>query len=157
MNRRTLLRAGAAVAGVAVAGCTQPTDGPSDDLPPTDTEEPTPTPEPGVGSRSFEVIESACGTGREEATVERDGNRVVVRGVIGGRNSCYTARLAAARYEGGELYVEVESYQPDPMATCAQCLVDIEYEATVTVAGGPPATVVVAHNGERVTSQAATE
>lgn len=161
MNRRTLLRTGATVAALGLAGCTQPGDDPSDDLPPTDTPEgqdtSEPTPEPGVESRTFEVIDSACGEGRNEATVRRDGGRVIVEGVIGGRNSCYTARLQSVSYEGEELRVEVEAYQPDEMAACAQCLVDIEYEATIAFDGGSPDTVIVTHNGELVTSQSATE
>lgn len=146
-----------------------PTDSPTDSPTGTDdgsgnsptdspTESPTPTEEPGSGSRrvtgrSFEVRDNSCGQGEDSATVERGDDRVVVDGTISGRNSCYTAELKEARYDEGadELTVAVRSYEDraDDEA-CMECIVDIDYRATVEFEGGTPGEVTVRHNGERV-------
>lgn len=174
MKRRTLLRA-AAVAGTGVlAGCadTGPdsgspadgqTDSPTDSPTETPTESPTATEGSGGGSRevtdrSFEVLEQSCGQGENSATVERGDDRVIVEGTIGGSNTCYTAELERAQYDSGadRLTVAVRSYEHTPedeTPACGQCIVDINYRATVEFDDGTPDEVTVRHNGEHVTSE----
>lgn len=176
MKRRTLLRA-AAVAGTGVlAGCANtgpdaggPSDGDGSTDSPTDsptrspTESPTPTEGSGSGSRevtarSFEVLEQSCGEGENSATVERGDDRVVVEGTIRGSNTCYTAELERAEYDSGadRLTVAVRSYEHTPedeTPACGQCIVDINYRATVEFNNGTPDEVTVQHNGEHVTTK----
>lgn len=150
---------------------TTPTDG-ADDTPtesatdePTPTEESTPTEEPTateespsssreMTDRSFEVVDRSCGEGANRASVERGTDRVVVDGVIDGRNGCYTAELERAEYDdgAGELTVDVRSFEEDGEA-CTQCIVDVDYRATFEFDRGTPDTVTVRHDGDRVTSE----
>lgn len=153
--------------GETTAGPAETTDGPSDgSTTGAGTENGTSKPEPStddgpgtdggslaVADATFEVTNSGCGGGTNEATVSVDDDTVTVRGTIGGRNGCETARIVDATVEGGTLTVAVETYVPESEGTqgCTQCLVDIGYVATVTVEGGTPDSVAVEHGGERVT------
>lgn len=124
---------------------------------PEETDEPTPTESGASGSdgivgRSFEVTETSCGTGDQQAAVERDGDRVVVDGTIGGRNGCYTAELDRASYDErtDELTVAIQSVAAGDGGPCLQCIVDVDYRAAVEFAGDAPGTVRVFHDGSRV-------
>lgn len=121
------------------------------------TDEPTPTESETSGSdgivgRSFEVTEASCGTGDQQAAVDRDADRVVVDGTIGGRNGCYTAELDRASYDErtDELTVAIRSVAGGDGGPCLQCIVDVDYRAAVELAGDAPGTVRVFHDGSRV-------
>lgn len=169
MNRRALLRGLAPLAAGAVAGCLGGgrdgggTDDGDAGGSPTDPPEPSPTDTPSpdgttggsrLVDRSFAVLEEGCGSDSEVADATRDGSRVTVTGTITGSDSCHTGRLAGATYAGsdGRLRVSVETYVPPSTATmvCAECLVDIDYEATFTFEGGVPGEIVIVHDGETV-------
>lgn len=141
------------------------TDGTDDDGTTTDsamddsstgdpTDDGTATGDLAVADTAFEVTSNRCGGASEEATVTVDGETVTVDGLIRGSDGCHTARLAGTTVDGGTLTVGVESYVPESEAdeVCQQCLVDIEYTATVTTTGGPPDSVVVEHGDEQVTT-----
>lgn len=163
VNRRELLRVAGASAGVLLAGCldsgngTTGGDTPGTDSP-TPTSSPTASPSPtessaSVSGTSFEVVENACGSGTDAATVSF-GDHVLVTGTIRGQNTCYTAKLEAADYdaEADRLTVRIRSYVPESKGTsaCGQCIVTIDYEAEVRFDGDLPETVAVEHNDKEV-------
>lgn len=136
-----------------------PTESPTETRTESPTETPTesPTESPSdsgaVTETSFEILENECGTGQDEATVDQGTDQVVVEGTISGRNSCFTAELEAATYDTdtGELTVAVRSYSSDGgNGGCTECLVDIEYRATVSYDAPDPESVTVLHNDEPV-------
>ncbi|MFC7081610.1 hypothetical protein [Halorussus caseinilyticus] len=96
---------------------------------------------------AFEVTSAGCGEPKSEASVEFRNGTTVVTGTVSGSNACYTATLADASYdpETGTLEVTVASAQKEGADACAQCIVAIEYEATFSFEGDPPATVNVVH------------
>lgn len=169
MHRRTLLAALGAGAA-ALAGCTaDPRDGGDENgggdgagdgddgsptTTPTATATPTPTATPSLAGADFEAEDPECGSGTDEVDVAFEGDRIVVSGTASGADACHAARLAGTEYDGDALTVRVESYVPESKqdAMCAQCLVDIRYTGTVRFEGDLPGRVVVAHDGERVTS-----
>lgn len=128
---------------------------------PTETETTTETPEDSGGSnavvnRSFEVVSSECGQGANRADVARSDDRVDVDGTISGSNGCYTAELEDATYDDGadELTVAVRSYDDsDEGEVCQECIVDIDYRASVEFRDGTPGEVTVVHNGEQVMTE----
>lgn len=175
MKRRAVIATAAVIAG-SLAGCTSldgdsgsgddpspsptpsPTRSPTGSSTPPPTRSPTPTSAPSTPSTSeeiteasFEILENVCGTGRDEASVERDSNHVTVRGTISGRNSCFTAELERATYDAdaSELTVAVRSFsEATEGEACGQCLVDIDYCARVSYDAPDPETVTVLHNDE---------
>ncbi|WP_166035380.1 hypothetical protein [Halorussus pelagicus] len=104
-----------------------------------------------LAGTTFEVVNSGCGQPRSEASVAfgDDGSSVVVTGTISGANGCYTAKLANSSYdaETGALDLTVVSMAKEGTAVCAQCIAEIEYEATVSFADDGPASVSVTHSG----------
>lgn len=159
MNRRALLHALAAGGGVGCAGCTGGRTG-GDDSPETSTSS-TAVPYR-VLDRTFAAISNNCGTPVRavDASLDPDPSAtdaseyvLTIGGVIAGNDSCHRARLASldAGSSGGTMTVGVETYVADaePDAVCLECLVAIEYELVVTIAGGRPETVLVTHDGER--------
>jgi len=99
----------------------------------------------------FEIVDES-GTGPESASVTVEDRTVTVNGTIRGNNGCYTARLAETTIEDDALVVRIESYEDaDEDQDCTMAIVYIEYEATVEVHGEGPGSVLVEHNGERVT------
>lgn len=168
MRRRTLL---ASIGGLAatpiLAGCL----GGSGGTTPTPTPEATPTPTPDVTStptpdatpspdpsdsgdhpvtpteQTFEVLDRRCGSGEHAATVGFDWEVVAVDGVIGGRDTCDTARLASADLAGDVLTVVVDVVEEShtETAACAQCLTDIEYAFTATFTDEGPTSVRIVH------------
>ena len=152
MDRRELLTScGAVIGTAALGGClnryeemageagetTQGDDGGATDQPPT------------LADTSFELLDSGCGQPRNEASVsfaEGDG-AVGVTGTISASSACYVAELADASYdaETGTLEVTVASVEKDGADACAQCITEIDYEATFTFEGGLPASVRVVH------------
>jgi hypothetical protein len=178
MRRRTLLRL-AGGAGIGwLAGCTAtgPDDGsdgtstqPTGTASFTERSSASPTPcATRVTATSFSVREVECGTGENAAdasvqptgagTPETDGApptyTVTVTGTIDGADTCHSARLAGveSRPDEDTLRVAVASYVPDSNQTvaCGQCIVDVDYEATVELACGYAGVVTVVHDGEPV-------
>lgn len=79
-----------------------------------------------------------------------------VVGTIPGSDACATAALDGVRYDGADELVVVVRTVRDPSvgetAACAECLLDIDYVATVRLASALPARVVVTHDGDVVTT-----
>ena len=163
MRRRDVLQALAgAGATVGLAGCLG-SAGAGDPPRGTPDGSPTPTPPPPPGTTppddsgphpvtptdtSFEVRSRECGVGEDRATVSFDADGVAVDGVVGGRDTCDTARLAGASLRDGTLEVVVEVYRETSDATvaCAQCLTDVAYRFAARVPGGGPERVRVVHD-----------
>lgn len=153
MRRRVFL-AGLASA-TALSGCLGGAGVSTDTPSPSPSPSPSPTPEPTDSGEhpvtpdqtTFEVVDASCGQGRNAASVSFDGATVRVEGVIGGRDTCDTARLAAVDYHRDLLTVVVEVVQEEGTETvaCGQCLTDIEYAFSATVAGDGPDQVEVVH------------
>lgn len=77
-------------------------------------------------------------------------NRVVVTGTIVGENGCQTATLESVRYDAqaGLLTITIGTERDAPEdAMCTMALVELSYEATVSVEGGLPERVSVIHRG----------
>jgi len=143
MDRRELLATTGALLGTAsLGGCLDrygvPTDGSGED-----GDAPTLTDE------SFEMTDAGCGEGDNDATVgfDADAGTVEVSGTIPGADACHVARLVEAGYDAdaGSLAVTVESVRRDDAEACADCISEIDYEATFTFDGGLPASVTVTH------------
>lgn len=135
-----------------------PSDAPDDTASETPDSEPSTTPS-GVADRSLQVTDSGCGTQTDAASVAFDegGRTVTVTGTIWGSDACYTAVLSDVSLDGDALTVVVGSESDAGTDTmCAECITEIDYEATVTLEGALPREVTVVHGsgGEqtRVTS-----
>ncbi|WP_338727211.1 twin-arginine translocation signal domain-containing protein [Haladaptatus sp. DJG-WS-42] len=152
MNRRKFLVAVAAGGVAGVAGCvssTNPGTGGENT-----TDDPTTEQSPTLTNTSFTVLSKDCGSEVSEASVSHqpDQSQVQVSGIIFGPSACYTGTLESATYDGESdtLSVHVVTEQPDEDAMCAQCIQEIQYEASIGFENGLPETVVVTHttNGE---------
>ena len=138
---------------------TAPDDGetPSDTSAKTPTEtpesEPSTTPS-GVAEKSLTVTDSGCGERMNDASVAFDEatETVTVTGTTWGNDACYTAILSDVSLAEGSLTV-VAGSESDAGTdeACAQCIVEIGYEVTVTLDDGLPDEVAVVHEsgGER--------
>lgn len=103
----------------------------------------------GITDERFELLGVECGQPTSEASVALgDGGSVVVTGTVPGSNDCYLARLTDASYdaETRTLDVTVSSMAKEGAQACAQCIVEIDYEATVSVSGDGPERVTVTHS-----------
>jgi hypothetical protein len=158
MERRELLTSFGAVLGTAsLGGCLSQYEDIAGEAGETTTDEQDTTTdkqdttEQGVtlADTSFEIIDRGCGQPGSEASVsfEEGDDSVGVTGTIPGANACYIAELADASYdtESGTLEVTVVSMQEEGADTCADCITEIDYEATVSFEGGLPASVRVVH------------
>jgi hypothetical protein len=149
MNRRALLQCAGVVGAALLAGCSSsggPGEGPTDE-PPTDGGEPSQSPV--LADTEFVVDAQSSGTQRDEATVQFDGQRVVVDGVVWGSDGCKTATLLHSAYdpETNTHTVTVGTTdRADAGEMCTQAIVEIEYTATATFEGGLPGRVVVRHD-----------
>lgn len=124
-----------------------PTDVHTDTLSETPDSDPSATPS-GVASQSLTVTESGCGSQDEEASVafDGDGATVTVTGTTWGSDSCATAVLSAVRLDGGSLTVVVGTESDaDPDTACAECITQIQYEATIRFDSALPEDVSVVH------------
>lgn len=161
VNRRALLRAGLPAAVGVVAGCTgggpatdSPTDSPTEPSPTaTPTDSPRPR-EPEVIDTSFTVESNDCGSPANHADAVVDGRTVTVTGTIDGSDTCHTARLADASVseDGAALLLAVEAYVPASKATqaCGQCIVEVDYRASIVFERARPGLVVVTHDGKQI-------
>lgn len=142
MKRREYLRrTSALLAAGAMAGCL------GSNVPGDSTERVTETTavSPVVATRDFEVTRQECGTEVNTARVEAGDEQVTVTGTITGSDACKTAELKTASVEKGTLRVVVAAVNRADAGACAQCLSEIDYEATVSFEGGTPESVVVVH------------
>lgn len=135
-----------------------PSDSPEDTVSETPDSEPSATPS-GVADSSLAVTDSGCGGQTDDASVAFDGagGTVTVTGTTWGSDACYTAVLSDVRLDGDAATVVVGSESDAGTDTmCAECITEIDYEATVTFDSALPREVAVVHthDGEdtRVTS-----
>lgn len=170
MYRRTLLRLTPAVVTVGLAGCAgDGTDGNGgDEGTPTETDTPSPSPtptdtptgsprptDPTVEDTTLTILETEGGQERDTADVAVENGAVVVEGTIWGSDGCKTATLEAATYDrdSDTLRVAIATTdREDAGDVCTQVIVEIDYQARVTLSGGLPETVTVTHDGRTVTS-----
>lgn len=98
-----------------------------------------------VTDRSLDVLDSACGSRVDDASVSFD-DGVTVTGTIWGNDACHTATLEDVDYAADSLTVVVAA-EDDSGADemCGQCITEIEYEASAAVDDGGPDEVVVVH------------
>ena len=155
MDRRQLLaRFGAVLGTASLGGCLERyreiAGGTGDET----TTEGTITGEtaggrPTLASQTFEIVDGGCGQQKSDANVEFDSaaTSVAVTGTIAVSDACHTAKLAGASYdpESGTLEVTVVSKKKEGADICAQCIVEIDYEASFDFEGGLPQTVTVVH------------
>ncbi|WP_255149814.1 hypothetical protein [Halorarius halobius] len=167
MKRRALLASvGAATTGL-LAGCTGTAPGDGSDGSPSATPTDTPTSTPcstELTSKAFEVQSVECGTGENSADASVDPTgastadgttyTVTVTGTIDGSDACHTARLRRVEPvpDDDTLRVVVESHVPESKesSVCSQCIVDIDYRATLEFSCGYYGVVEVVHDGETV-------
>jgi hypothetical protein len=135
-----------------------PSDSPEDTVSETPDGEPSATPS-GVADSSLAITDSGCGGQTDDASVDfdEDGATVTVTGTTWGSDACYTAVLSDVSLDGDAATVVVGSESDAGTDTmCAECITEIDYEATVELDGALPRTVTVVHghSGEdtRVTS-----
>ena len=146
MDRRELLtRTGALLGTVSLGGCLSRYDEIPGGGGGTTTSSPT------LAERSFEMTSAGCGNPTNEASVAFDSERstVVVTGTISAQNACHRAKLAGASYdpETGTLSVTVATTPREGTQACAQCIFEIDYEATFRFEGGLPVSISVTHDG----------
>lgn len=147
MNRRTFLTVVAVGSVAGVAGCVSSTN-PGTGSEST-TDDPTTEQSPTFTNKSFTVLSKDCGSAVSEASVsfQPEQSQVQVSGTIFGPSACYTGTLESASYDGESdtLTVHVVTEEPDEDAMCAQCIQEIQYEASIGFENGLPETVVVTH------------
>jgi hypothetical protein len=143
MQRRTLLQSIALLGAGSLAGCTAGEQVVGEK---TTTLGPV---EPEIGGTDFAVLDQGCGNEVNEATVELGSDAVEITGTIAGSDACKTAELADATYDpnADELRVTVGTVDREGAGACAQCIVEIDYRASVQFTGGLPPNVVVRHDG----------
>jgi hypothetical protein len=155
MERRSFV--GWAVASlVLLTGCVG--GGTGDDIEGEDdneSEEPPEETDISLIDTQFEILESGGGTRGDEVSVEFDDDElaVTVEGTLTGRNSCYTAELESAEYDGVEdvFDANVRSFEnraDDEM--CAQVITEIEYRLVASFDGGLPGRARVRHDDEAI-------
>jgi len=100
------------------------------------------------------VLDAGCGTDRSEASVAFDAEaaETVVSGTIPGNDACHAAVLGPVEYDEStgalSLHVRTERDESAGETTaCAECISEIDYEATVRFDGGLPGRVTVHHDG----------
>ena len=141
MKRRQVIVGSATL----VAGCTGPV---ADDGEQAGTESDS----RGVSyaETAFQVVAVDCGVAAEDATVsfDSDGETMRVEGTTTGTNACYSARVADATYDSAvdEFELVVAAYSDAaPDEACADCITEVDYDATARFNGGLPGRVVVVH------------
>lgn len=159
MRRRTLLRRSAALGAIAMAGCMgDGDDNPGDGTPtggdtgsPTDDPTDTPSGITGFGDTGIETTDTGCAEGEDaesaSVTFDADAVSIAVDGVVEASNPCHVASLEGTKYDSEEmvLSVTIAAKPRDAEEACMECIGGIEYEATLDLEGGLPATVVVRH------------
>jgi hypothetical protein len=103
-----------------------------------------------VVERRLAVEERSCGAAVDEGTIAFENGEIGVTGTITGSDGCATAALETAAYDRAAnrlRIVVVTEDDSEPGTVCAQCLTEIDYEATVSFGNGVPETVVLVHRG----------
>lgn len=132
VSRRSFLGSLGALGGAALAGCVTPS-GPAE-----------------IVSSSVSLREG--GSPREPEIVEREERsrgrrRIVIEGVVQGRNGCFDDVSMKARAEGGAITVGVNPVQSNPeQRVCTQAIVGLAYRLELVVAGGVES-LTVTHGG----------
>jgi len=161
-----MLSLSGAAMGIAITGCIEapftrddvddPTDEIMDDgFDDGNTDDMNDTNSNGDGIRDvqFEVLEVTGSDYELAATASFESGRFVVSGTISGNNSCYSARVGKVMVENQSVTIDIQSFDDaDPDEGCLEILVGISYEAIVEFDGELPKSVVVSHNGEKVTT-----
>lgn len=151
MNRRALLSATAATT-TTLTGCLtdyvgdQPEE--SEQTPPDESPRP-----PEIADYTFEVTHVDCDHPESDYDVTRSDGQVSVTGSLRGSTTCGTASLEGIEYDADadELRLVVRSHVEETEGGCGDCIVDIEYEATVSFEYGEPGTVTVEYTGDAKT------
>lgn len=97
----------------------------------------------------FDVVDDGSPSSSPEidVTIGPDARVVDVTGVILGSNTCKSARVASADFDGETLRVVVETYDPTgPWTLCGTAITGVEYEGQF-VLDEAASTVVVEHDG----------
>lgn len=158
MNRRSVVRYCGLLAVGGLAGCLDSApEVVSDDEEPNGEETNNDEDETRHEGRTeiettFEVRSVECGSGEDRAETAIEDETVIIDGVIGGENGCYSADLSAAFIDDDRLHVEVESYEDTDEELCTQCLTDVTYEARIVIDGEPPSEITVEHDESNVVS-----
>lgn len=99
---------------------------------------------PEIEDVEFEVTEVACGAAASRYEVVVEGQTVRISGTVPGRDGCWTAVLESVRHLETEdvVVVRVDARRDPEAGACIQCLVDVEYEATLTFADRVPPVAV---------------
>lgn len=151
MNRRPLLAATAATTS-SLTGCLtdyigdQPEE--SEQTPPEQSPRP-----PEIADHTFEVTHVDCDNPESAHDVTRSDGQVTVTGSLRGSTTCGTAALDSVEYDADsdELRLVVRSFVEETEGGCGDCIVEIEYEATVSFDYGEPGTVTVDYTGDAKT------
>jgi hypothetical protein len=168
MERRSFVRlVPASVSAAFLPGCLgggEPKDeGGGDENASGRDEEPTEQNTVSLAETDFEVVRTGGGTRIDSVSVDFEENlpgfsgedvaAVIVEGALAGRNSCYTAELESAEYDGEEdsFRVGVRSVEDrEEDEVCAQVITEIKYRLTASFEGGLPERATVRHDGETV-------
>lgn len=105
-------------------------------------------PGPSVAGTGFERTDRRCaGEAAGTATVAVEDERVVVTGALETPTPCHDARLESVSYdtETDVLTAVVAEVDAPPTEPCIACLGAVEYELTVSLAGGYPGRMAVVH------------
>lgn len=97
----------------------------------------------------FDVVErrSRSPSPQIDVSIGPDARVIDVEGRILGSNTCKSARIASAEFDGEELHVVVETYDPtDSWTVCGMAITGVEYEGQF-VLDESASTVVVEHDG----------
>jgi hypothetical protein len=109
-----------------------------------------------MANATVEVTGNECGEQVDEAAVSTADGTVTVEGTIWAPDACYTNAKVGTIYDpnGDSLLLTVfATKESTAAAACAQCIVEIDYTATVEFTGGLPASVAVTHGeGDRQTT-----
>lgn len=97
----------------------------------------------------FDVVDRGSSSSSPEIdlSIGPDARVIDVEGRIQGSNTCKSARVASAEFDGETLRVVVETYDPsDRLTLCGMAITGVEYEGQF-VLDGTASTVVVEHDG----------
>lgn len=155
MDRREFIQLGmvtvsvgvlSASGGLAVYGTDLFSDDSSDDQPlPGDQS----TQQTAITGSDFTVTGKTCAEDSETGTatvaqVEQsdDGDSLVVSGVVSAADMCKSARLADVAYDpqANLLQLTLETFN-ETNGSCAMCITDVSFEATIGIEGSVPADV----------------
>lgn len=148
MNRRALLAATAATT-TSFTGClTESVGDQPEEREQTPPEESPRSPE--IVDYTFGVRHVECDHPESDYDVSRSDGQVSVIGSLRGSTTCGTASLDGIEYDADadELGLVVRSHVEEIEGGCGDCIVEIEYEATVSFDYGEPGAVNVEYTGD---------